>query len=473
MAGRRGKRTTIPELSHDEAMTQLLDYHVGRLSREMNAAVEAHIKICPICQRRGLRQAANEKRTIQRRIRHVRPTRRLLSRRGRGFLLFLTVLLVTQLIVIEFLRGAIPLPGFLRGIPRVTISQSTSTSTPTPATLASSSTFDPASSGTTAMALSPDGKMLATVLNHGSPAILLWNVSTGKQTDSIPWPDNTPPGILAWSRDGKQIAAADGSVISAWVLPSHNPSWTLNLPLGTAMRVYDVQAGEVTQRPDPAAAFANGTFLQWAANGQLVSAPAGAAGSTGVVAPGSPLVGLWQVSGSHIFLTAKGAVAVGVAQADAAHHSALLNWSPDGRYLLWGITTQPVAVAATSTTSATATSATQAVAPTATVSTIAGVPPPDAVVANLAANLGQAEHGDTLIWFSPDGKTLAECDTSSSSNVLQIYDISTARAISIVPSGCKNFSSLAGFAWEPSSTAFLLALPGKPIAVFHLSPAAS
>lgn len=472
VAGHRGKRSIIPELSHDEAMAQLVDYHVGRLSREMNAAVEAHIKICPICQRRGLRQAANEKRTIQRRIRHVRPTRRLLSKRGRGFLLFLTVLVVTQLIAIQFLRGAIPLPGFLHGIPRVTISQSPATSTPTPATLASSSTFDPASSDTAAMALSPDGKTLATVPSHGSPAILLWNVSSGKQVDSIPWPDNTAPGIISWSHDGKQIAAADGSVISAWALSSHTPLWTLNLPASTAIRVYDVQAGIVTQRPDPAAAFANGTFLQWAANGQLVSAPVGAAGSTGVAAPGTPLVGLWQVSGSHIFITAKGAVTVGVAQADAAHHGALLSWSPDGRYLLWGITTQPVAIAAPSTPPATATSATQTAMPTASTSTIAGVPPPDAVVANLAANLGQTGHGDVFIWFSPDGKALAACDTTSSSSALQIVDISTARSVSIVPSGCKGISSLTGFSWEPSSTAFLLALPGKPIAVYHVSPAA-
>ncbi|MGZ3673077.1 MAG: hypothetical protein ACXVCO_02100 [Ktedonobacterales bacterium] len=454
-------------------MAHLVDYHVGRLSREMNAAVEAHIKICPICQRRGLRQAANEKRTIQRRIRRVRPTRRLLSKRGRGFLLFLTVLLVTQLIVIEFLRGAIPLPGFLRGVPRVSITQTTATPTPTPSTLTSTSTFASSSTDTAAMALSPDGKTLATVPRQGSPAIVLWNVSTGKQTDSIPWPDNALPGILSWSRDGKHIAAADGSVISAWELPSHDPKWSLNLPSSTAMRVYDVQAGTVTQRPDPATAFANGTFLQWGANGQVVSAPAGAAGSTGIVAPGAPLVGLWQVSGSHIFLSTKGVVAVGVAPADATRHSALLSWSPDGRYILWGIATQPIAIAASNTASATATSGTQVVTPTANSSTIAGVPPPDAIVASLASNLGQTGHGDVLVWFSPDGKTLAECDSSSSSDALQVFDISSARAMSIVPSGCKSISSLSAFAWEPSGTAFLLALPRKPIAVYRISPAAA
>ena len=470
MAGRIGKRSTLPELSHDEAMAQLVDYHVGRLSREMNAAVEAHIKACPICQRRGLRQAANEKRTIQRRIRHVRPTRRLLSKRGRGFLLFLTALVLAQIVILEVLRGAIPLPGFLHGIQRVTITQSTVTSTPTPATLASSSTFAPASSTAGATALSPDGKTLATASTRGTPVILLWNVSSGKQTDSIPWTDTTPPGILSWSRDGKQLAAANGSVISAWALPSHTPLWTLNLPAGAAMRVYDVQAGVVTQRPDSATAFANGTFLQWGSNGTLVSAPVGAAGSTGVVGSGAPLVGLWQVSGSHIFVNDKGVVTVGIAPADTSHHSALLSWSPDGRYLLWGVTAQPIAITATNTASTTS-PATQTAKPAATSSTAAGVPAPDAIVANLAANLGQAGHGDALIWFSPDGKTLAECDTLSP-DTLQVYDIASARAVSVVPSGCTGLS-LTSFAWEPSGQAFLLALPGKPVAVYSISSPAS
>jgi WD40 repeat protein len=239
-----------------------------------------------------------------------------------------------------------------------------------------------------------------------------------------------------------------------------------------AMRVYDAQAGVVTQRPDPAAAFANGTLLQWGANGLVVSAPAGAAGSTGVVAPGAPLVGLWQVSGSHIFLNAKNVVSVGIAPTDAARHTALLSWSPDGRYILWGVTVQLVAIAAANSASATASPATQTAKPTATSSTIAGVPPPDAVVANLAANLAQTGHGNVLIWFSPDGKSLAACDTSSSSSALLLYDISSARAVAAVPSGCTGLS-LAGFAWDASSGRFLLALPGKPIAVYHVSSAAS
>lgn len=481
VAARGGKRAPIPELSHDEAMAQLVDYHVGRLSPAMNAAIEAHIKSCPICQRRGLRQAVNEKRTIQRRIRRVRPTRRLFSKRGRGFLLFLTVLLLTQVVVIQFFRGAIPLPGFLHSIPQVPVTQPTvtSTPTPTPTTLASSASFASASSDTAAMALSPDGKTLATASGHGGvPIITLWDVATRKQSDTIPWPGGATPGIISWSRDGKQLAAADGAVISAWALPSHSPLWTLNLPQSAAMRVYDVQAGTVTQRPDPAAAFANGTFLQWGANGQVVSAPSGAAGPTGVIAPGAPLIGLWQVSGSHIFLNAKGAVAVGVASTDTVHHTALLGWSPDGHYMLWGLVTQPVAVAiaptaagATPTTPASSSAPTQTARST-TTPTVPGVPPPDAVVANLAANLGQQGHGDVLVWFSPDGKMLAVCDNTSSSGMLQVYNIALARALSVVPSGCAGLS-LTSFAWEPSSAAFLLAPAGKPIAVYRISVAAS
>jgi hypothetical protein len=111
--GRRIKRGRIPKLTHSEAANYLVEYHFGRLSPEMNAAVEEHVRGCPLCRRDGLTHAATEKREIQRHIRRVKPTfRRKLSRRGTTILLSLAVLVLVQLIVLALLHGgAITLSG--------------------------------------------------------------------------------------------------------------------------------------------------------------------------------------------------------------------------------------------------------------------------------------------------------------------------------------------------------------------------
>jgi hypothetical protein len=102
-------RRPIPRLSHDEAVGHLLEYTFGRLSPRMNAAVEAHVRGCVICQRQGLSHAATEKRVMDRRLRRIKPGRsRGLSRRARALILVLVVIIVLQLLVIEGLRGALP-----------------------------------------------------------------------------------------------------------------------------------------------------------------------------------------------------------------------------------------------------------------------------------------------------------------------------------------------------------------------------
>ncbi|HEY7982858.1 MAG TPA: zf-HC2 domain-containing protein [Ktedonobacterales bacterium] len=44
----------------------MVDYHFGRLSPEMNAAVEQHVRSCERCQAEGLRHLATEKRSALR-----------------------------------------------------------------------------------------------------------------------------------------------------------------------------------------------------------------------------------------------------------------------------------------------------------------------------------------------------------------------------------------------------------------------
>jgi hypothetical protein len=108
VVGRRVRRGRIPKLSHSQAADYLVEYHFGRLSPELNAAVERHVRDCPLCRRDGLVHAATEKREIQRHIRRVKPTaRHKLSRRGTMILLFLAIIVLAQLIVLALLHGGV------------------------------------------------------------------------------------------------------------------------------------------------------------------------------------------------------------------------------------------------------------------------------------------------------------------------------------------------------------------------------
>lgn len=109
MNRRHADQRSTPKLSHEEAVGQLVEYTFGRLSPRMNAAVEAHVRECQICQRQGLGHAATEKRQMARRIRRLRPGKRRGMSRGTRLLIFLLLLIViVQVVIIEALRGALP-----------------------------------------------------------------------------------------------------------------------------------------------------------------------------------------------------------------------------------------------------------------------------------------------------------------------------------------------------------------------------
>lgn len=77
MAGRNTKRRA-PNLNHQAVREHIVDYHFGRLSAQMNEAVERHARGCEICQREGIVHLATQKREA------VRTVRRSLRNRGRA-----------------------------------------------------------------------------------------------------------------------------------------------------------------------------------------------------------------------------------------------------------------------------------------------------------------------------------------------------------------------------------------------------
>jgi WD40 repeat protein len=452
-------------MSHEEVVGHLLEYQFGRLPPRMNAAVEAHIRQCRICQRQGLSHASSEKRAIERKARRLRPKplRTLVSRRGRNVIIFFAFVGLIQLAVIELTGGS--------ASPFLSVFSSTSSGatrvvaspTPSPVLLAPHVTLDTTSVGALAVAVSADAKTIATVAAHGTSAsIVLWSVATGKAVATLPWPEASPPGALSWSPDSSMIAAADGSIICAWTLTPRQQLWQLDLPPSPALRVYDVHAGSLTQKPDVGTAFADGTLLKWSAGGQVVSAPTTTAGASGVPGAAAPVVGLWRIAGSHLFADGKGGTRLGISDHDAAAHQVLLNWSPDGRYLLWASTSQPVALpAATGGATPAATAPAPAPAPT------HGVPVPNAVVGRLASSVAASGHGDAFVWFAPDGREVAACDRSAAADGLEVVDVASGRVLAQLPGVCAH-AELSSVAWMPSQATVVIVSSDKPAALYPI-----
>lgn len=456
MAG-RSARKGIPKLSHEAVREHLVDYHFGRLAPGLNAAVELHVRSCATCQREGLNHLATQKREA------VRLTRRLRRRRVgmapviRLLTLVLVLVLLILLIRVSTSRGQ-RLPWLGASYPGTGTSTPTANTTPAPsptvATLVSAGTFGQASNGAVAVSGSADGKAVAfvTVVN-GAVRVSTWDAKSRAQQVTMAYSASAVPGVLAWSPDKTHLAAATGQNVMIWNSADGTRLWSVLLPQGAAVRVYDAQSGAVVQRPDPATTFTQGAFLQWGQNGQVSSAPATAAGATAVATPDGPLVGLWQVNGSHIFAGADSHPYVGVSPADSAAHVALLSWSPDGRYLLWGSLSQPVQLSAPAATGW----------PTATAGVAApagAVPAPDPAAEAIAEHVA-ARQGDALLWFSPDGRWVAVCDRTAHVAPLVVMTRDQGRAVNQVAGVCQNLTASA-VSWNPDSSGFILGLPSQP-----------
>lgn len=464
---RRGRGGGKPPLhfTHAEVVARLVNYQVGRLSPEENAAIEAHISSCPQCKREGLDHAPTERRRAQRAFRGVRGGKPWFSRRGRLLILLLSVIAMALLVVISFTRGDGVALARLFGVGGRGGSAST---TPIP-TLTARQSFAPSAIGTLALALSPDGRTLAAgqVIGAGQTgaqtALTFWDTTTEKLVTRANWPNAAPPEALAWSPDGQSLAAVGGGTLVVWSLAQKAAVWSDVLPTGQAMLVYQAQNGNVLAQPDPAALFAQSAFAQWGTGGTLVSAPAGAAGTTGVATLDGPLVSPWHTGSVHLFVakaaSAAGAltVMVGDASTDPSGRGDILSWSPDGQYLVWGRAALPVAVPASAGATTTATNATYPAT---------GLTPPDLAVAAVAQRLLQQAQGatptpksalpDASLWFSPGATDVATCERSGNPangpTALTVY-AATGAALAQRANAC-DAQEADALAWTANGQAF-------------------
>lgn len=438
-------RAPIPRLRHEQVVEKFVDYHFGRLSPEMNKAIERHVRSCARCKREGLTNAANERKGAVRRLRSVRGGKPLFGRRGRNWILLLVLILATQVVIYEIANGrANALMSLLSqtGATQINAPQSPTVS------LSSSNAFPLITGGASAIALSPDDKRLAVAGGSGQRAITIWDIDTQKVTTTLKWSDSTAPTSIAWSADGARLAAADGSQIVIWDLSAGTTLWQLGIPPAPAMRVYDVEQQMIVGRPDPASAFNNGA-LAWGADGSLNAAPAGALGASGVSTPQAPVVGMWSSSGSHIFAGNAGTALVGTSPTDAKQGVTLLDWAPGGRYLLWGALTQPIAVGA----AASSRTASQ---------------PPDSVVSQLASSVASAGSGASVIaWFAPVGKQVAVCDQRTKGAHIQIIDIATGHVNYQLAETCDGLMTHSAL-WSSTGKVFYI-IPAKgPIEIYNI-----
>lgn len=444
---KRGRaRAAIPRLRHEQVVESFVDYHFGRLSQEMNTAIERHVRSCARCKREGLTNAANERKGAIRQLRSVRGGKPLIGRRGRNWILLLTIILATQVVIYLIANGrASALVSFLSNGRIAQIDQSQ-----TPAiNLSPSGAFPLITGGSSAIALAPDNKRLAVAWGSGQHHIAIWDIASQKVVITFPWSDTTPPASIAWSEDGSRLAAASSAQITIWDVASGAVIWQLGVPSAPAMRVYDVSQQTIVSRPDPASAFSGGALV-WGADGALTSAPVGALGPIGVSTPQSPVVGMWSSAGSHIFAGSGGAALVGASPGDAKRGDVLIDWAPGGRYLLWGSLSQPIAVGAAQTTK----TASQ---------------PPDSVVGQLAANIAKAGGGaNALVWFAPAGKQVAVCDQSASGAHIQIVEIATGHVSYQLDESC-DVMTLHSALWSSDARTFYV-IPAKgPVEIYTIA----
>jgi len=447
---RGGKRRPIPRLTHEQVVESFVEYHFGRLSPEMNTAIERHVRSCQRCKREGMTNAANERKGAVRRLRGVRGGKPLLGRRARNIILILLMLLVAQVLVYQVVNGKTAALVSLLNNGHAGDGGLNNPQTPAVA-LHSTNALPLITSGASAIALSADDKRLAVAGGDGQHTVVIWDVSQSKALTTLPWSDATPPTSIAWSADGARLAAADGSQITVWDLSSGAVLWQLGVPTAPAMRVYDIDQQAVVARPDPSSAF-NAGALAWGADGALNAAPAGALGPVGVSTPQSPVVSAWTSAGSHIFAAGKATVRVGASDADAKSGQALLDWSPGGRYLLWGALSQPIAVGA----AASSHSASQ---------------PPDSVVSKLASQIAQAgANASAIVWFAPVGKRVAVCDQTTPGAHVSIVDIASGRVIYQLDETCDSMTTHAAL-WSSAGANFYIIPTKGPVKVYTI-PAA-
>jgi hypothetical protein len=441
----RGK--TQLQLTHEEVVARFVDYHFGRLTPAMNRAVESHVRSCARCKREGLTRAAAERQAAARKLRRVRGGKPLIGPRGRIALLALTLLIVGQIVLYQVARG--------QAQPLVSLFGQWRAQGGAPATIGGPVALSPKwrmpaeTADASAIALSMDGKTLAVAQGGAHPNVTLWNTRSEDHLASLAWTAGSAPATLAWSPDGSLLAASSPTEIIIWAMSPYKVVEQYSLPSAPALRVYDTRQQTVIASPDPASVFSSGP-LAWSADGALSPAPTGAAGPTGVTSPQTPVIGFWSSEGAHLFGVGHGSVHVGISTADALGGSAMLAWSPDGRYLMWAALDMPVSGAGSSPASV----------------------PPDTIVQSLVTRAQAAGktasapgENDALLWFSPDASRVAVCDRTQPGAHAQIYDIAAGVAVATLDISCATLPAHAA-QWTADGSQFYIASPNGPVAVY-------
>src|SRR5262249_34636005 len=90
------------------------------------------------------------------------------------------------------------------------------------------STLEGHTKGVNHLAFSPDGKRLATASLDGTCKV--WDTDTWKEVGSLPANDGKTFAAVAWSRDGKLLAAGDDEEVIVWNAESYKKLHTLPTP---------------------------------------------------------------------------------------------------------------------------------------------------------------------------------------------------------------------------------------------------
>lgn len=455
---RRRPRVVI---SHEQATRYLVDYHFGRLPREQEIEVEAHLRVCPRCASEGLRHEPTAKRAAGRKLEAVRP--RKLPRRRRRF----AVVAVLAGVVIVALMGGVVYAG---GLPIVlgafgvnaaaTDGTRAAKASATPAVLKPLYQLGQPPQTVGAIAASPDGRLVAVSgVRAGKRGIEIWRLRTRTRLAVLDWPGNAVPGAVAWSPQGVALAAADQGTIAVWDMGADRERmgapalrWGAALPPGRSARVYATRDGSSRPLDGAERSLDRGRFLLWGPDGTLMPAPVGAA-PNGVAPPGGPLVGMWQEQGTHVFVAPDGTVQLGISPTDIVGQKSIVQWAPDGRHLFWTNLASRLAAAGTST------------------EALDQLPVPDAVVGVWLRRLARDGAGDVYAWLSPDARQVALCAPRATGSELRVFDVATGRVTAAHPTLCANLDASL-VTWLPSSQALAIATRNAPVAVFPVtSPA--
>jgi hypothetical protein len=186
----------------------------------------------------------------------------------------------------------------------------------------------------------------------------------------------------------------------------------------------------------PATTFAATGYVTWGSAGTLHSAAASAKGS----------FALWDgPEGMRLFHDAQGGAWLGLSDADAQAHAALMRWSPDGRYLLWGY--PRVALAGTDGTATPLAGALCAAVPALTTWT-----------------QSQAAQGDLTLWLSPDHSRLIIATSMGSATAWTVRARDSGATLATLTPLTTNAVSRATLDWRHDGTAFARA--GSAVEVF-------